>query len=233
MHLAQSRAELEQVRNLHPGTSAEYLKEYGFVGPDVIAAHWSFCNGDDIALLADTNTSIAHCPTSSSRRGTSGGAPIPQIEDAGVNISLGTDNMSEDMFEALRFGLMLNRGKRGNGERPAPADLFRWATRNGARALGREDDLGSLEPGKKADLCIVNVRKAHLTPMLNPLATLVHYGQGSDVEAVMVDGAVMQDGKVLTMNEDDVIRNAQEAAAAAWKRFHAANPDLPVPAWVV
>ena len=230
VHLAQGRGEVDQVRRAHERTPVEYLRDHDFLGPDVIAAHCTFCTPEDIGILADTGTHVAHCPASSSRRGTAGGAPIPQIEDAGVNIALGTDNMSHDMFEAMRIGLLINRGKRGNGVVPMPADMLEWATRHGARALGMEGELGSLEPGKKADLIIVDMQRAHLMPSLNPVATLVHYGQASDVNTVMVDGKlVMQDGKVLTMNEADVIRHAQEAALSGWRRFHATYPEVPVP----
>ena len=230
VHLAQGRGEVDQVRRAHERTPAEYLRDHDFLGPDVIAAHCTFCTPDDIGILAETGTHVAHCPASSSRRGTAGGAPIPGIVDAGVNVALGTDNMSHDMFEAMRIGLLINRGKRGNGVVPMPADMLEWATGHGARALGMEDELGSLEPGKKADLIIVNMQRAHLTPSLDPVATLVHYGQASDVETVMVDGRfVMEDGKVLTMNEEDVLRNAQDAALAGWRRFHERYPDIPVP----
>ena len=94
---------------------------------------------------------MAHCAASSSRRGYHRLANIPGLLDAGVNVALGTDNMSEDMFEAMRIGIVVNRGMLHDGKVPAPAEVLTWATANGAGALAR-DDLGSLEVGKRADL---------------------------------------------------------------------------------
>ena len=155
---------------------------------------------------------------------------MPCIFDAGVNVALGTDNMSEDMWQALSVGIIVNRGKRGGGTHPTPRQFLDCATRNGALALGRTEDLGTLEPGKLADISIVNLKRPHLTPVNNLLSNIVHYGQASDVETVIVGGdMVMQDGKVLTMNEEDVIRNATEATTSAWRRMHEQFPDIPVP----
>ena len=106
---------------------------------------------------------------------------------------------------------------------------------NGARALGREDDLGSVEAGKLADIIIVNKRRPHMIPEVRLVSNLVHYGQASDVESVIVGGEfVLEDGTVLTLDEDAVMRNAQEAPVGAWQRMHEQfpdSPDLSPPAW--
>ena len=230
IHLAQSAAEVRQTAALSGkgSTPAEYLRDNGWLGPDLLAAHWSFCTEDDIAILADSGTHMAHCPASSSRRGGHAGANMPAIVDAGVNVALGTDNMSEDMWQALSVGIIVNRGKRGGGPVPTPRTMLDWATRNGARALGREDDLGSLEPGKLADVALVDLRRAHLTPSNNLLSNLVHYGQASDVDTLIVGGEmVMREGRVLTYNEEDVLRNAKEATRNAWARLSEQYPDIP------
>ena len=94
--------------------------------------------------------------------------------------------------------------------------------------MGREEDMGTLEPGKLADVTIIDLRRPHLTPANNLLSNLVHYGQAADVETVIVGGeVVMRNGKVLTMNEDDVIRNANEATTNAWMRLREQFPDIP------
>ena len=230
IHLAQSQGEVEQIRRLSGSTPIEYLRDNGWLGPDLLAAHWIFASEGDVEILAEMGTHMAHCPASGSRRGSHGGAKMPSVFDAGVNVALGTDNMSEDMFQALSIGIILNRGMRGGGTQPMPVDLLDCATRNGARALGRNNDLGSLEPGKKADLTIISLRRAHMVPTIDLLSNLVHYGQASDVESVMVDGRlVMENGKVLTMNETDVLRQAQEATISSWTRLHEIYPDIPVP----
>ena len=230
IHLAQSQGEVDQIRSLGGRTPVEYLRDNGWLGPDLLAAHWRFCTESDIEILAETGTHMAHCPASGSRHGSHGGARMPNIFDAGVNVALGTDNMSEDMFQALSIGLIINRGMRGGGTYPMPTQLLQCATRNGARALGREQDLGSLQPGKLADLSIMNLKRPHLVPTINLLSNIVHYGQASDVETVMVGGQmVMENSKVNTMNEEDVLNNAQEAAASTWTRLHQLFPDIQKP----
>ena len=152
------------------------------------------------------------------------------VFDAGVGKAVGADTRCGKMCQALSIGIIINRGKRGGGTNPMPAHLLQCATRNGAKALGRDHDLGSLEPGKLADLTIINLRSPRLVPAINLLSNIVHYGQASDVESVMVGGQlVMEHGKVLTMNEEDVLRNAQEAASTAWRRLHEMFPDIAVP----
>jgi 5-methylthioadenosine/S-adenosylhomocysteine deaminase len=229
IHLAQSRGEVEQVRKRWGRTPAEYLQENGWLGPDLVAAHWTFCTEKDIEILAESGTHMAHCPANSSRRGPHG-ALLKNILEGNINIALGTDNMTEDIFQSLKIGLILYRGSLGGGVKPNPQFLLDAATRHGALALARQDDLGSIEIGKRADLTIINLNRAHLRPILNLSSNLVHYGHPGAVDSVMVDGKfVMVDGKVLTMNEDDTIKNAQEAAENAWRRLHESSPDIPLP----
>jgi 5-methylthioadenosine/S-adenosylhomocysteine deaminase len=229
IHLAQSRGELEQVRNLWGRTPTEYLQENGWLGPDLVAAHWTFCTAKDIEILAGSGTHMAHCPANSSRRGPHQ-APFKNILGNGINIALGTDNMTEDVFHALKIGLILYRGGLGGGVNPNPQLLLDATTRHGALALGRQDDLGSIEPRKRADLTLINLNRAHLRPILNLTSNLVHYGHPGAVESVMVNGKfVMFEGKVLTMNEEDTIKSAQEAAESAWRRLQEVSPDIPMP----
>ncbi len=233
VHLAQSSREVDQVGHMTGGkTPAEYLLEHDWLGPDVLAAHCSHCTPSDIGLLAETGTSMAHCPASTTRRGYHRLANMPGLVDAGVNVSLGTDNMSEDMFDALRVGIIVNRGLRKDYTRPTPLEMLRWATSHGAQALGR-DDLGSLEPGKLADLVVVRLDRPHLAPTMDVASSLVHYGQASDVESVMVDGEwIMKDGRVLTMDEPETVRTAKEATLDAWRRLHRQWPDILVPDFI-
>ena len=105
------------------------------------------------------------------------------------------------------------------------------ATLNGASALGRGADLGSLEAGKKADLIVVDLNRPNLRPIINLVSSIVHYGTPGNVEAVMVDGRfLMRDGRVLSMDEDAVIAEAQAATVAAWHRLHETSGDIEIPA---
>ena len=234
VHLAQSPGEVKQVRTAHDRTPAEYLGDNDWLGDDVVAAHWTYCTDTDIDLLAEHGVHMAHCPANSSRSGPHQ-ARVGRILDVGVNIVLGTDNMTEDMFQALKIGSIIHRGGRGGkheggGVDPTPQATLDAATRNGARALGREADFGSLEAGKKADLIFLDLNQAHLRPIINLVSNIVHYGHPGAVDSVMVDGRfIMRCGKVLTMDEDAVIAEAQEATIAAWHRLHETSGDIDLP----
>ncbi len=231
VHLAQSPGEIDQVRHLRGCTPAEYLRDNDWLGPDVVAAHWTFCTDKDIDLLAETGTHMAHCPANSSRRGPHR-ARMNRILDGGVNVALGSDNMTEDLFHAMKIGLILYRGSYGGGVKPAPQLLLDGITRNGAMALAREADLGSIEPGKRADLTIINLNAAHLRPIINLTSNIVHYGHPGAVDTVMVDGTfLMREGRILTMNEAEIIRGAQAAAESAWQRLKEKDPTIPMPSW--
>ena len=154
---------------------------------------------------------------------------VSELEDAGCLIAMGSDNMAEDMVEVMRTGLFMERVRRHDGRHPAPEDVLVWATRNGYRALGVPDG-GWLAPGNKADLVIVDLRKPHLAPVLRVVSSFVHQGQAADVESVMVDGRwVMRDGRVLTLDEAAIVREAERVARAAWRRLFERRPDLVPP----
>ncbi len=233
VHLAQSPGEVSQVRALRSATPAEYLRDHDWLGPDVVAAHWTWCTDSDIDLCARHGVHMVHCPANSSRLGPHR-VRIGRILDAGINVVLGTDNMTEDMFHALKIGSIIHRRRRGGrpvGEvDPQPAAMLDTVTRNAARALGEDAELGTIEPGRKADLVIIDLDRAHLRPIISLASSLVHYGHPGAVNSVMVDGRfVMREGRLLTLDEQAVIREAQQAAEAAWHRLHRESGDIPLP----
>jgi len=229
VHMAQSRGEVAQVRRYADCTPAEYLERNGWLGPDVVGAHWTYCTPEDVELLASNGVHMAHCPANSSRRGPHQ-APVARIMDAGVNIALGTDNMTEDMFQAMTIGSIVHRGSRGGGIDPKPQAMLDCATRNGAKSLGRLGDLGSIEPGKKADLTLIDLDNPSLRPAINLVSNIVHYGHPGVVDSVMVDGEfLMLEGKVICLDEQEVVTNAQNAIQGAWRRLHRQSPDVPLP----
>ena len=233
VHLAQSPGEVRQVRAARDATPADYLRDHDWLGPDVVAAHWTWCTDADIDSLAAHGVHMAHCPANSSRLGPHQ-VRIGRILDAGVNVVLGTDNMTEDMFHALKIGSIVHRRRHGgrpvDGVDPQPEAMLDTVTRNAARALGQAGELGSVEAGRKADLVILDLNRAHLRPVLNPVSNIVHYGHPGAVESVMVDGRfVMLDRAILTMDESAVIEDAQKAAVAAWQRLHARSGDIALP----
>ena len=234
IHLSQSPGEVAAVRATHGLTSAGYLDREGFLGPDLVAAHWTFCTEKDIALLAARGVQMAHTPASISRRGTHK-ALVGLIRDAGVSVAFGTDNMSEDMFQAMAFGSVIHRTGRGRAEEggvsPSPEQVLDAVTRAGARSVGAGAEIGSIEIGKKADLTVIDLHVPALRPLIRLVSNIVHYGHPGIVHSVMVDGAfVMRDRKVLTIDEEALMAEADQVVRRVWERMQADNPDIARPA---
>lgn len=233
-HLAQSPGEVAAIRDRYGLTPAAYLEREGFLGPDLTAAHWTFCTRDDVELLARRGVQLAHCPASSSRRLGLHKVPIGWIRDAGVRIAIGTDNMSEDMFQAMAIGSVVHRTGRGRepegGTSPQPGEMLDMITRNAARSVGAEGEIGTIRPGLKADLTFIDLNAPAMRPIVRLVSNLVHYGHPGLVHSVMVDGVfVMRDREVLTVDEDALLAEAQEVTESVWRRMVAANPDIAPP----
>lgn len=232
-HLAQSPGEMAAVKAAHGLTPAGYLDREGFLGPDLTTVHWTFCTRADVELLAERKVRMVHCPASFSRRGLHK-APLGLIRDAGVEIVLGTDNMSEDMFHAMAFGSVVQRTGRGrereNGVSPSPQEVLDMVTVNAARSVAAGDEIGALKVGMKADLTILDLNTPALRPVIRLVSNIVHYGHPGTVHSVMVDGEfVMRDRKVLTIDEQALIEETQAVTQAVWERMIAANPDIAPP----
>lgn len=233
VHLAQSVEEIRVVREAHGLTPAGYLDREGFLGPDLVGAHWTYCTPQDIELLAERGVQMAHTPANASRRGPHK-VLIGMIRDAGVNIAIGTDNMTEDMFHALKIGLIVHRGGLGRdregGVDPQPQALLDGITRNGARSVGASAEIGSIEVGKKADLTLIDLNQPSMRPLIRLASNLVHYGHPGIVHSVIADGAfLMRDRKVLTIDEPTLLREAQDVTKRVWQRMMEKNPDIPPP----
>ncbi len=217
-HLAQSRIEMDAVRDREGCGSAEYLERLGILGPRLIAAHCIHLDARDIERCGRSGLAVAHIPKGNATGGTL--APIPQLAGAGALVTLGTDNMHGDMIEVLRWALALGRLHRGSIDSDwQPEHVFHAATLGGANALGLGDELGSIGQGKRADLVLVDTRRAHLNPVWRPLGSLVHTGQGNDVDYVIVEGeTVIADGRATRVDTEEIVADANRAAKAAWLR---------------
>ena len=197
--------------------------ELGLLGPDALFSHATELTDEEIRLVAQTNTRIVHNP--SSIFSIRGRCPVTELLDAGVTVMLGSDGVAPDrsydmfrhMFQATRYHRFFFRDPR---VLPAGKAL-EMATIDAARALGMEKDIGSLEPGKKADIILVDWFQAHLVPMNMPVYRMVYFATGSDVTTVLVDGRIlMRDRRVLSVNENDALELAQREADAAIRRTH-------------
>ena len=228
IHLSQSHQEIDAVMQVRGVSPTHYLFANDFLGPKLLAAHCRYVNSAEVALLGQTGVKIANNAAIAARRGAA--APIRDLQGVGCAIGMGSDNMAEDMVEVMRTGLFLERVRRNDEVYPQPEDVLEWATSGGATALGMGHTTGSLEVGKKADLFMVDLLRPHLVPSLRIVSAFVHNGQPSDITSVMVDGNwVMRDGKVLTIDEEDVVRRAEAVGHAVWRRLLERYPDVPFP----
>ena len=218
IHLAQTPKEVSQVELLHGMRSAELLDATGYLSPRTIAAHCIHIQPHEIELIGRSGTTVAHCAVINGKRGKA--APIMGLAAAGANVALGSDNMSGDMVDVTRHALYANRVREDIGTLPSSHDVIEWLTINGARAVGLEDQIGSLEIGKQADITVVDFRKPHLTPVFDPVANFAHNAIGADVEMVFVGGRrLVSGGEVLTVDAAEVIQEAQQRAEDFWRRF--------------
>src|SRR6059036_1183557 len=227
VHLSQIWGEVAAVQEQRGVLPTEYLARAGLLSPRLIAAHCRCMSADEERALGASGAAVAVNPAIAARRGLA--ARIDELERAGCLITLGTDNMAEDMVEVVRTAMFMERVRRADGRRPTPEQALAWATGNGYRALGVPDG-GWLAPGNRADFIVIDFRGPHLTPALRPVSCFVHQGQAADVESVMVDGRwLMREGRVLTLDEPAIVAEAGRVARAAWSRLFAERPDLSRP----
>jgi 5-methylthioadenosine/S-adenosylhomocysteine deaminase len=226
IHLNQSRPEYEFMVKFHGLRPAAFLDKHEFLGPRLFAAHARYVDDSEIALLGRSHTIISHQAGMAANRGVI--PPIPALRAAGCPIALGTDNNTNDVFEVMRIALLTERVRRDDarpGLQPQPEDILADATQGGARAVHQEKLLGSLEVGKKADLLVVNTLRPYLVPAGRIVAAWIHSGHPADIESVMIDGHfVIRDGKVLTMDEDGLIKEADTVGRRIWSKVQEAGP---------
>lgn len=216
VHVAQSPEERDYMQEREGVGSIEFLAAQGFLGPDVLAAHVTYATDEGVELLAETDTAVAHCPAILAKRGRS--APVGALYDAGVRVGWGTDWVSMDPWEMMRCGVTGARLRYGRADVLSARDALWRATMGGAEALGMSADVGSLEPGKLADLILVDLDQPHLAPLLDPVATLVYNASRRDVTDVMVGGRfAVSDGTLERADASALVREAQEAAEKVWR----------------
>jgi 5-methylthioadenosine/S-adenosylhomocysteine deaminase len=197
----------------------QYVLQWGLLDlPRVLAVHCVQVDEHDIDVLAARNVAVAHCPRCNAKLGM-GIAPLKSFFEHGLTVGLGTDspasNNTVDPFDEMRIGLLLQRGVTGEQDfyRYFTARTFiRLATIHGARALGMEDEIGSLEPGKRADVIAVDLSSSpHMVPTADPYSALVHTANQKDVLATMVAGRMVFDrGDYSTVDKDRALARARE-----------------------
>lgn len=215
-HLAETKDEEEFCMKTHGVRPLDYMEKVGWLGEKIWFAHAVYMNTAEIKKLAKTQTGIAHCPSSNLRLG-SGIAPIRAMLDAGVPVGLGVDgsasNDSSDMLGELRQAMLVHRVKTGVDSMPAE-DVYWMATRGGAKVLGREKEIGSIEVGKAADLAIFDLNQLGYAGSLHdPLAALLFCGDSHIAKWVVVNGRiVVNHGQLTTVNTEKLIQKANQLA---------------------
>jgi 5-methylthioadenosine/S-adenosylhomocysteine deaminase len=216
IHVAETMSEVAEVQQKYGMAPIEYLRSVGLLGPHLIADHCVHLEETDITVMAEHGVKVVHNPESNMKLA-SGIAPIPEMLSHGLTVALGTDgcasNNNLDLFTEMDLAAKLHKIKTMDPTVMDAITVLRMATIEGAKALGFEEIIGSLEKGKKADIIVVDTNKPHLTPMYNPYSHLVYAARGNDVIHSIINGqVVMEDRKLVTLELDDVMLRAQEKA---------------------
>jgi len=220
-HASENKSECEIVERESGLRNVAYLDSLGISGAHVVLAHCIHLDDEEMSTLARTRTNVAHCPSSNLKLG-SGIARVSELLSLGISVSLGADgaacNNRLDMFTEMRTAALLQKALQGPEVLPA-ARALRMATIDGARAMGLENEIGSLEIGKRADVIVVDLNQLHSSPKQDVISSLVYSAQPSDVRVTMIDGrVVMRDRELMTMDEGEVIEEANREASGLRER---------------
>ena len=216
IHVSETKDELRQVAERANGMSpGAYLDSIGFLGDDVVAAHGVWLTPDEIKTFAAKKVGVAHCPESNMMLA-SGIAPVVQMQRIGVDVGLGTDgpagsNNNLDMIEEMASAARLQKISRHDPKALTAREVLELATIGGARVLGLDKKIGTLEKGKRADIVIVDLQQVKSQPVYSVESAIVYAASGSSVVTTIVDGRIlMRRGQVLTVDEAAVIAKAKE-----------------------
>lgn len=192
------------------------LDRLGVLRARPLLIHCVLLDADDIRRVGDTGCAVAHCPVANARLG-HGVAPYPELVAQNVRVGLGTDSVGSnnrlDLLEEARIASILHRARLGECGVLGPAQLLKLCTLDGARALGMEDSIGTLEPRKDADLCVVSLAAPHVRPVHDPAAAVLHAARGCDVVLTAVQGRVLyRDGVLATLDPAALLPAVEDAA---------------------
>jgi 5-methylthioadenosine/S-adenosylhomocysteine deaminase len=212
-HASENDAEVETVRGQYGATPIEHLNKHGLLGKRTVLAHVVSPTDEDIEILAASGASVAHCPISNLKTG-AGIAPLVKFKAAGVPVLLGTDGTSSsndlDLWKVMRFAAILHRGVVKDPTFNPASDVVRMATCDAAAALGLGEIIGSIEPGKRADILLIDLNAPHLVPMYDVYDHLVYCVGREDVSTVLINGQVVMDCRaLLTLNEKSLMDAAR------------------------
>jgi len=217
IHLAESAEMFRNFEKLYGCSETAFLDKLGFFDWHVLAAHCISLSEADMRVLASHGVNVVHVPVANMKLGLDA-ARIKELMDLGVNVALGTDgpasNNTLDMVETMKFAALLQKHVYRNPSVLNAYQVLRMATLCGAKALGLDGLIGSLDVGKRADIVLIDLSKPHLKPLHNVYAALVYSARGSDVDTVIVDGKIVMENRIVkTLDEEAVIKRAEKHAA--------------------
>ena len=209
IHAAETLEEVSLIKSRYGKTPIRHLDNLRILDPQTVIAHAIYVDSEEIELLAQTRTAVAHCPESNMKLA-SGIAPVVEMLNKGVLVGLGTDgcasNNDLDLLKEMDTAAKLGKVRYLDPTVMDARTVLRMATIEGARVLGLEKEIGSIEIGKKADIIFLDLNRPHLIPCYDPFSLMVYSAQGSDVHSVMIEGRmVMENRKILTFDIDEVM----------------------------
>lgn len=214
IHISETKKEVDDSNNEHGMSPVKYLDKLALLSDRVMAAHSVWLDDDDLGIFKNRDVKVSHNPISNLKLA-SGVAAIPKMLEKGIVVGLGTDgaasNNTLDLFTEMRTAALMHKGYNLDPTVVNSQTVVKMVTINGARVLGIEDKIGSLEVGKRADIITINLDKPHLTPIYDPYSHLVYCANGSDVANVIINGIIiMKDRIVKTIDEEKVLRQAKD-----------------------
>jgi 5-methylthioadenosine/S-adenosylhomocysteine deaminase len=236
-HGEESKEMAERITKEHGGRRpTKVLRDYGILGPRTVLAHCVWLDDEEMRIIAETKTAVAHCPVSNFKLA-SGVARVPEMLGLGILVGLGSDGIEEnnriDLMQEMKMAGLIQKGTHRDATLMPAKKLLRMATIDGATALGLGGEVGSIEPGKKADISILDLNQPHLTPALNGesfnvVSNIVYAAEPHDVLTVLVDGrVVMENRKIAHLNEQEIIEDATKASVGVLERIkELVPPDI-------
>nr|WP_183600389.1 amidohydrolase [Paenibacillus phyllosphaerae] len=223
IHVAETSDQIDNTLGRFGLRNLEVVEAVGLLGPRTQVVHGIWLDDSELELLAKNQASVIHCPVSNMYLA-SGVARVPEMRRMGINVALGTDgpgsNNCQDNLEVLKFTACLHKVNQLDSTLLPPMEVLEMATLGGAKAMGRETELGSIEQGKLADIVIIDMQKAHIAPIHRYSSALVYNANGNDVHTVLVHGrVVVEKGRCTLIDEEEIIRRAQARVDAMRERL--------------
>ena len=216
IHMNETEKEINDVIEATGKRPFEYLEDIGFLDSDVIAAHGVCLSKEEIAIIKENNVNVSHNPCSNMKL-SSGISPVAELLANGICVSIGTDSVASnnnlDLFEEMKFASLLQKVNTTKPKILPSDEVINMATLNGAKSLGLENDIGSLEVGKAADMILIDINSPNLVPMSKQISSnLVYAANGSNVHTTICNGEILMENRKLTkLNEEEILEKAKIA----------------------